>query len=156
VFVTSTVMNANFGGVTGADAICQMRASAAGLRGTFRAWVSDSTSSAASRLVHHTGPYYRVDGTTVRVLSNDWADLTDTIAVAFATDEFGVTQGNQMVWTATDFTGAYTGASCSNWTSTSAALTTTVGNSSAGSTTWTAWNTAYACNLAARLFCLEQ
>jgi len=155
--VTSTTQAPTFGGVAGADAICQARASTAGLRGTFRAWISDSTSSASARLVHHTGPYYRVDGTMVRVVANDWTDLTDTIAVALATDEYGVTQGNQMVWTATDFTGAYTGSSCSNWTSASSALTTTVGNSSAGTTLWTAWNTSYQCSTGStRLFCVEQ
>lgn len=99
--MTSTAEVPTFGGVAGADAICQARASAAGLRGTFRSWISDSTSSASSRLVHHNGPYYRVDGTMVRIVANDWTDLTDTIAVALATDEYGVTQGNQMVWSAT-------------------------------------------------------
>ena len=40
VFVTSTTHNGNLGGVAGADAICNARAAAAGLPGSYLAWIS--------------------------------------------------------------------------------------------------------------------
>jgi hypothetical protein len=94
----------------------------------------------------------------VRIVANDWAELTNmSRAIAVATDEYGVTQGNQMIWTATNYLGAYTGSSCSDWTSSSSALRTTVGNSSAATTLWSAWDTNYQCsNGSTRLYCLEQ
>jgi hypothetical protein len=61
-FVTSTVHAVNtLGGVAGADSICQQRADAAGLDGSFVAWISDSQSSAFSRLGAARG-WVRVDG----------------------------------------------------------------------------------------------
>lgn len=61
-FVTSTthVLGA-LGGLAGADAICNQRAAAAGLDGTYVAWLSSSTASAASRLANASG-WVRTDG----------------------------------------------------------------------------------------------
>jgi len=42
VFATSTLQNGNLGGLAGADQICQEHADAAGLLGSFKAWLSDS------------------------------------------------------------------------------------------------------------------
>ena len=42
VFYADTGKGANLGGVSGADAICQEHAVAAGLTGTFKAWISDN------------------------------------------------------------------------------------------------------------------
>src|SRR5262245_28339890 len=50
VFATSTLQDGNLGGLEGADAICATRATAALLPGTFKAWLSTTTTSAASRL----------------------------------------------------------------------------------------------------------
>lgn len=61
-FVTSTthVLGA-LGGLAGADAICNQRAAAAGLDGTYVAWLSSSTATAASRLANASG-WVRTDG----------------------------------------------------------------------------------------------
>jgi hypothetical protein len=64
VFVTSTTSNANFGGIAGADNICQARAQAAGLAGTYRAFLTTSTASAVSRLGAASG-WVRPDGKPV-------------------------------------------------------------------------------------------
>jgi len=72
VFVTSTLYTGNLGGLAGADAKCNERARIGGLGGDFKAWLSDSKTSAAERLTHATVPYVLVDGT---VLAKDWADL---------------------------------------------------------------------------------
>ena len=57
VFVTSTTYKGNLGGLAGADAKCQTRANAASLGGTWKAWLSDSTTSAASRLTQSVSGY---------------------------------------------------------------------------------------------------
>src|SRR5207248_2675590 len=41
VFVTSVMYDGNLGGLAGADAKCQARATAASLSGTYKAWLSD-------------------------------------------------------------------------------------------------------------------
>src|SRR5205823_203503 len=77
VFVTSTSYDGNLGGLTGGDAKCQARAVAAGLAGTYKAWLCSGSTSAASRLSHlSTGDYVRLDGA---VLANGWAGLTDDL-----------------------------------------------------------------------------
>src|SRR5262249_28544146 len=65
--------NGAFGGLAGADTFCQGLATAAGLPGVFKAWLSDSTATAKDRLTHAVGPYVLRHG---GVVANDWADLT--------------------------------------------------------------------------------
>ena len=72
MFVTTTTHNGNLGGLAGADAICQARAQAGGLAGTYRAWLSTSTASAFSRLGTASG-WVRPDGKPV---FDSRADLT--------------------------------------------------------------------------------
>jgi hypothetical protein len=67
VFVTSTDPNgASFGGVTGADAQCQSRASAAALGGTWKAIVSSTNELAwaINRVGYNWNELRLVDGTT--------------------------------------------------------------------------------------------
>jgi len=120
VFVTSTSYDGNLGGLAGADAKCQTRAAAANLGGAWKAWLSDGTASAASRLTHSRGPYVRLDGATV---ANNWADLTDgTIRNAIYLDEFGKDHPGE-VWTNTYPNGEAIGymntkfGNCTNWMS---------------------------------------
>jgi hypothetical protein len=73
VFVTSQAYSGNLGGLAGADGKCQALASAAGLGGIYKAWLSDSTSSPATRFTQYPHNYSQVDGT---VVAADWASLT--------------------------------------------------------------------------------
>lgn len=50
IFLTSTTYNGSLGGVAGADAKCQARATAQSLGGTWKAIISDTTSNAKDRL----------------------------------------------------------------------------------------------------------
>jgi len=120
IFVTSTTHNGNLGGVNGADNICQNRADAAGLSGTYKAWVSGNNSSTSvnARFSKANQEYRLVDGT---LIATDWADLTNgTIANPMNRDEFGYNIGGAAVWTNTNAAGNilnidnYT---CSNFTS---------------------------------------
>src|SRR5690606_4557544 len=62
VFVTSTTHEpASLGGLAGGDAICAARAEAAGLPGTYVAWLSTATVDARDRLGSARG-WRRVDG----------------------------------------------------------------------------------------------
>ena len=87
VFVTSKTYSLGFGGVVGADKQCATLATAAGLSGTFKAWISDSTTSPATSFAQSSAPYKQVDGT---VIANDWADLVDgVLAIGIKVDENG-------------------------------------------------------------------
>jgi hypothetical protein len=103
VFVTSTVHDAALGGLAGADAICQARADAAGLGGTWTAWLSNSKKSAKTRITD--AEYRLVDETTVVVHS--MADILNGILLhAIDMDELGghpqpCADPTQCVWTAT-------------------------------------------------------
>ncbi len=62
IFASSTKVNGAFGGIAGADAICQARANAAGLPGAYRALLSDSVTDAKDRIPGNVS-YRLVDGT---------------------------------------------------------------------------------------------
>ncbi len=158
VFATSTVQNSSsIIGLSGADAICQARASAAGLSGTYKAWLSDSTASPSIRFNKLSVPYKRVDGT---IIANNWADLTDgTIGAAITIDETGSTiSSTQVAFTNTNANGTVystTAAStCNNWTGNGALLTRS-GYTYASDATWTS-GTDRACNTSERIFCFQQ
>ena len=75
VFVTSTAITSNFGGIAAADALCAQEAAAAGLPGTYYAWLSDKTNSPLARFAHSEVPYVLPDGT---VIAADWDGLAAT------------------------------------------------------------------------------
>jgi hypothetical protein len=93
----------NMRGLAGADAKCQALATAAGLGGTFRAWLSVgdtvSTSGPVNRFVHSVYPYVRVDGV---VIANNWDDLVDgPLNTLILTEQGTVPNGDMMVRTGT-------------------------------------------------------
>ncbi len=118
VFATQNLYSGSqIHGLVGADAICAGEASSAGLPGTFRAWLSDSNTSAAARHTHGTNPYALPDGTQV---ADDWTDLTDgSIDAPITRHADGSESPLGGVWTATAPSGgiSYPGNTCSNWTS---------------------------------------
>lgn len=111
IFATSGgYIAGTMGGLAGADAICQSEAGSLGYAGTYKALMSDDTTSASSRLTL-TYPIVRAsDGVTVSA-SNLWSGTLSNPVV---------TSGNPQIWSATSPAGAsLTGYSCSNWSSTS-------------------------------------
>ena len=128
VFVTESVHTGDFGGLQGADAICQAEADAAGLPGTFLAWLSDSTESPSTRFVQYNTlldpqyPYELVDGT---LIASGWIDLTDgTVVNTISLTATGTPpDGLLLAWTNTKLFGQPLNAfldpvldSCSDWT----------------------------------------
>jgi hypothetical protein len=117
VFATSTLQNGcnDIAGLAGGDAKCAALAAAAGLSGTFKAWLSDSATSAAARLTHSSAPYSLVDGTQIAA---NWNDLTDGVLDhAIDEDELGtqVTNAEATVYTGTTSNGASAVDNCGGW-----------------------------------------
>ncbi|SFF45954.1 Myxococcus cysteine-rich repeat-containing protein, partial [Nannocystis exedens] len=126
VFATSQGFDGNLGGLVGADMKCQVAAQAAGLPGTYRAWLSDDTGSPVSRFTKSTIPYARRDGV---LIANNWADLIDgTLAAPINLSELKTPPGadanvcggtSQLTFTNTIVSGTmFTDfTDCQNWTS---------------------------------------
>jgi len=174
VFVTDTVYQGGLiGGLAGADMKCEARAAAAGLAGTYKAWLSGSTTPAAARLTHSTGAYLLVDGTMVAA---SWEALTSgALQHTINLDPFGaeytapikctIVGGLMAVWTSTriDGTPAEGGTSsgyfCGDWTELDhdgLIGNGLVGNMRAMNSKWTSSNCGLACPDEAALYCIEQ
>lgn len=160
MFITSTTTTGSItsGALTGlaaADAICNSLAATANITGTYKAWMSSGAASAASRLTHFNGPYYRLNNGQPLLVATNWDDLVDGISVAIATDENGTIRGNEFVYTGTNGDGTASTATCVNWTSGSQNDNGTGGYSSSGTTAWTNDGT-LTCQAAYRFYCVEQ
>ena len=162
VFVSSATYSGNLGGIAGADAKCQELASAAGLSGTYMAWLSDSATYAAERLTHSAGRYVRTDGAGIAF---GWEDLIDgTIMNPINFDESGHLIGpTDYVWTGTRDDGTLIDPSmtCANWTSGSYGINGIVGNKTMTDTCWTdfrciGWYLSTACGSPGRIYCVQQ
>lgn len=113
-FVTSLSYTGDLGGVAGADAKCNAAASAAGLGGTWAAWLSTPTMNAWERLPE--SEYRRLDGA---LIATGLGDLIDgSLANPIRVTEFGA-QVTKNVWTGTAANGTYLahrGNDCMDWT----------------------------------------
>lgn len=168
---------ADAGGNTGlaaADAICQSRASAAGLSGTFVAWLSDSTDDAYCRvqglsgtksgncgqalLPNNAGPWVRTDGfpfgATLDLMLND-----GVIYSPMRYDEFGSPiPAGTIYFTATSSDGTLNTArtTCDDWTNSYTGFAVWVGGGNSEQTTynWTRFG-AGQCQVDQSLLCME-
>ena len=150
VFVTSTTMQANFGGLAGGDALCSQRAGAAMLGGTWRAWLSTNTTDAITRITA-SGPWYLTSGP----LAVTRAQLTKSpITRNIDRDENGNLHSG-LVWTGTNSSGEFLDDDCGDWTSNAASVHAATGDSKATSSPWTG-ATPGSCDEQHRLYCFEQ
>ncbi|MDO8429963.1 MAG: fibronectin type III domain-containing protein, partial [bacterium] len=153
VFITSSTYSANLGGVAGADSICQVKADSVSLGGSWKAWLSDSNTSAASRFYHSPVFYKTVNGSTI---ANNWSDLTDgSISSYLYVTEMGANASSFAAWTNTTFGGSALGNSCINWTSISSSNSGGYGFASNLNSGWTQ-SSISTCNTTSRLYCFEQ
>ena len=152
IFRTSTAQTANLGGIAGADEICAAQASAAGLEGEFKAWLSTIASPVFQRVTQSSGPYVLVDGT---IVANDWDDLVDgSILTPINLDASGVIRPGE-VWTGTLATGgSYPDDDCAAFTSGSTGVA-LCGATDTTSSKWTE-NITPACSTLLGLYCIEQ
>ncbi len=159
-FLTTSLYAGNLGGLVGADSLCTAVATDAGLSGTYRAWLGDSTSGPLNRFTQSTRPYYNVTGLRI---ANNWADLTDgTLQNALFATEQGIAAGASAPWSSVFISGATVGAqNCSGWTtSANSGTAATAGRfaiSPSSTDTWTFDNNSIGpCSVTHRLMCFQQ
>lgn len=167
VFVTSATYTGNLHGLAGADAECQARADIKNLGGTWKAWLSDRNTSAASRLNHSNNPYKLINGSLV---ANNWEDLTKgAIANPININELGQVKSTPIwvgAWTSTKSDGSYrldpfgSQSDCIKWTMNTPsyngyALGAFTGTNTAINNSWTEGSTD-TCNTQHSLYCFEQ
>ncbi len=176
VFITSHSFDGNLGSLAGADEKCGQAAAAAGLTGTFKAWLSDSETGPADRFVHAQVPYVRTDG--IRI-ADDWDDLVsctegpggkECLDAPFTVDENGTDHKDFLVqaWSNTGTDGKPGNplmgnlVNCANWTTNDAAVamwgTTGQAKYSARQlgARWTGTIVVADCRFPYRLYCFEQ
>ena len=162
VFVSGTsFVGTQIDGLEGADELCQQLADEAGLEGTFRAWLSDSTGTPASRMTFSTGDYRLVDDT---LIAQGWQDLLDGELIhpidvtedgSPAPDTF-ICQGGE-VWSNTTADGQLQliDQHCEGWGR--AGFIGATGNHGAMDGGWTASScTNVTCSSALPIYCFEQ
>jgi len=157
LFVTSLEHNGvfvGFGGMTkgldGADAFCASVAGSASLGGKWKAWLSDSTTDAISRL-DDVGPWVLLNGIKAFESKSSLASLP---LVPLEVDEKGTSTklSRSGVWTGTKTGGTHTATTCGDWSQQS-------DSGQAGETATTvAWTLSVIsqCDNTYRLYCLEQ
>jgi len=160
VFVTSTTfLPYAFGSLAEADTRCNTLASKSPNKRvsgrSYVAWLSDSTASPSTRMVHGTAEYVRPD--EVRIAKN-FADLTSGAPLdnAIAVDEQDETQAG-FVWTGTGPSGASSGSDCGDWSN--AYGVGTLGTISASKPRWTnssPVDDGFCTTDVARLYCFEK
>jgi hypothetical protein len=150
-FVTSTTHTGNLGGLAGADAICQARASAVGLAGTYRAWLSTSATNAATRFGAASG-WVRVDN---KPFANTISDLTaGRVLYPLSINERGGSELGSTVWTGTGASGSLAGTACTDWTDgTSTTISGVIGFPEYATSGWTQ-NGGATCQNTQHLYCL--
>lgn len=149
IFATKAQFTGAFGGANSADAHCAAAATAAGLGGTWKAWISDGAESAAQR-VGTADKWLLVDGKTIAFTTKTMSGLA---AHDLDMDEFGATGEKGLAWTGTNNGGSSTSKNCSGWTTIGASGTAGyVGQPDK----WTDDGTETPCNLKGRLYCVEQ
>jgi hypothetical protein len=156
-FVTSTTISGgSVNGLGGADKTCQDIAdrTPALQGGVFRAWLSSSTASAASRVtLAPQGGYWRMDGTRIAFNLG-----SGSLLAALDRNESNAQIPNSVVWTQTNTDGSWSGnaspyTTCSDWSS--YAGYGLVGVSAGTNATWTNAGPVN-CESAARLYCFQQ
>jgi len=183
VFVTSASGNGNLSqwsdalavsatGVAAGDAVCQARATAAGLSGTFVAWLSDSTTDAYCHVQGYTGtisgtnpncgqatlpvaagPWVRTDGypfaPTIDKLINN-----GQVYAPVRYDDTGTLVTNFSYFTGTASNGTATANTCSDWTDSNNSSNTTFGSSNGTTYFWTSYDDT-GCSATYHLLCFQ-
>ena len=162
VFVTSDYFPGHaFGGLAKMDAACNAVATRAKLGGTWKAWASDSKTSAMSRLAD-VGPWYTLEG---KLVATNRAGLLTGLQAPISFNESGKRlTGFGNVWTGTLSDGGPSPNTCGDWAVTDAGLAPDggdlfghTGQANAPDSTWTDQPNVAACyGSALSLYCFEQ
>jgi len=161
VFVTSTGYSGNLmaagggsSGLDGGDRLCGLAAAAAGLGGTWRAWLSTSTTDAIDR-ISDVGPWFLVDRCT-KIFDNKASIAVSGPRVGIDRSEFGALVVRN-AWTGTKSTGRKDFFACKDWTNDQpiAGYEGTVGLPGQSGTFWTE-SSSNPCRILNSLYCFEQ
>ena len=158
VFVTSGKQNGDLGGPSGADARCQQAASAAGLGGSWVAWVSTKTEHAIDRL-KDVGPWHGLDGKRFFADKAAIADMFKGPEHGLWRDEKGTFLPTDRIWTGTGPDGRYAasiGDACQGWTSASMSDQARIGTVGRTDSHWTSYSFTSCDQSQQRLICFEQ
>jgi Protein of unknown function (DUF1554) len=112
LFATLGTYDGALGGLSGADKRCQVSADAAGLGGTWVAWLSDGVRRAPERITGD-GPWYEV-GTHRRIFNNR-AQLSGFPLSVITRNELGG-PGSTFYWTGTRVNSVLSPHHCDSWT----------------------------------------
>lgn len=163
VFVSSaSYKGGELGGLAGADAKCNALAANAGLSGVFKAWLSDSVNSPATRFAQPPyQSYVLADGSTL--IASSFAALTSgTLVHAIDKTETGAARGSTAVHTytmadGTRFEGvAGVHGTCADWTDTASTDRELLGSTDSTTGGWTQGGVSSYCNSGLPIFCFEQ
>ncbi|MFT4038682.1 MAG: DUF1554 domain-containing protein [Thermomicrobiales bacterium] len=168
VFISASSTTGNIGGVAAGDAFCQSAASTAGLTGTYKAWLGDSTSVPSTRFTNTSaaGPYVLVGNSAL-----DGANPPPTVAADFAAltncsggrkclqhvidrTETGATT-TAFTWTGVRADGAVERVTCGNWSNNWSSDQGWSGYNGDGGDTWASF-APNVCSFAYRLYCFQQ
>jgi hypothetical protein len=141
-------------GIAAGDAICRSRAQAAGLANaaTYKAWLSDATTSAIDHLASD-GPWVRLDGARVAATKAELA--SGALFTSIALTELGEYRGNWRAWTGTGPRGRSSGDHCNGWTDESGSYRGSFGIAGSAGSDWTAYEGAFDCASGTSLYCFE-
>jgi hypothetical protein len=156
--LSSPAPSGKLGGVAAVDTFCQMAADAKRLGGTWRAWISDTTTSPSTRFTRATVPYRLLDGSAIAA---NWTVLAGgTLQHAINIHEDGTSPPPAAVyevWTGTNPNGTYSGHACANWTNdTNMAPTGDVGVTSVANSGWTNIYQQFCDRTTNHVYCFEQ
>ena len=163
IFVSSLAARGDtLGGTSGADSLCTTLANAAGLPGSYAAWLSTPELDAIDRFANG-GPWRTWDPDAqlwTKLVASDIWDLTDgEIGTAIKRTEYGATvSGNCLVWTGSASDGEMAnaeeiGGTCTGWTSSEEGFG-LAGLCDATNAQWTEWAPAL-CTKESRFYCLQ-
>lgn len=154
VFVTSTKHIATFGGLAGADAICNNLATAASLAGTFKAFLADSVTGPAARMTRRAPGYRLKNGAVVALSPEEFFSGAHRLPIDM--DETGAQLAlSERIWTGTNGAGTTTGNWCNDWTAQSGNVP-PLGLSDATDGSWASSSAPSFCDASLRLYCVQQ
>lgn len=150
-FVSSSTKTGNLGGIAAADQLCTTLATAAGLGGTYRAWLSISGADAIDHITS-AGPWQLVNGDVVA--DNKAGLMVAQLKHLVNRDEKGAVppDAEDRVWTGTGSNGRYVGPDCAQWAGGGSGLVGEAKN--AGASNWSAL-APEACTEVNRVYCFE-
>ncbi len=159
VFVTSLAYSGDFGGVEGADRICQFHASQANLPGVYKAWVAGEESEGPDNRFTQSDDlhYVLVDGT---VIADNWSDFIDrNLSHSINRTELNRVSTKTIVWTGVSSDGradiTTADFNCDGWTSSAISQTGRSGNSTVTNSYWSAYILSH-CDEPYPIYCVEQ